>query len=130
MIEALHLGSMLPAALGACCVAGGADRRSPLAWLGMLAMLGAMADTMLGPVAPQPKATITDANWVMACMTARCPHCSAPTVAIRMGSEKTPTSVEATIERENRALRRSSSWRNRRLMGVAGSPGWHAAAPR
>ncbi|UAJ81162.1 hypothetical protein IT072_09350 [Leifsonia sp. ZF2019] len=49
MIEALHLGSMLPAALGACCVAGGADRRSPLAWLGMLAMLAAMADTMLMP---------------------------------------------------------------------------------
>lgn len=49
MIEALHLGSMLPAALGACCVAGGSDRRSPLAWLGMLAMLGAMADTMLLP---------------------------------------------------------------------------------
>lgn len=49
MIEALHLGSMLPATLGACCVAGGADRRSPLAWLGMLAMLAAMADTMLLP---------------------------------------------------------------------------------
>lgn len=49
MIEALHLGSMLPAALGACCVAGGADRRSPLAWSGMLAMLAAMADTMLLP---------------------------------------------------------------------------------
>ncbi|MFF2051538.1 hypothetical protein ACFVU2_08035 [Leifsonia sp. NPDC058194] len=47
MIEALHLGSMLPATLGACCVAGGADRRSPLAWLGMLTMLAAMADTML-----------------------------------------------------------------------------------
>lgn len=49
MIEALHLGSMLPATLGACCVAGGADRRSPLAWLGMLTMLAAMADTMLLP---------------------------------------------------------------------------------
>jgi hypothetical protein len=49
MIEALHLGSMLPATLGACCVAGGADRRSPLAWLGMLTMLAAMADTMLMP---------------------------------------------------------------------------------
>jgi len=49
MIEALHLGSMLPATLGACCVAGGADRRSPLTWLGMLAMLAAMADTMLLP---------------------------------------------------------------------------------
>ena len=49
MIEALHLGSMLPATLGACCVAGSADRRSPLAWFGMLAMLAAMADTMLLP---------------------------------------------------------------------------------
>lgn len=49
MIEALHLGSMLPATLGACCVAGGADRRSPLAWVGMLTMLAAMADTMLLP---------------------------------------------------------------------------------
>ena len=49
MIEALHLGSMLPATLGACCVAGSADRRSPLVWFGMLAMLAAMADTMLLP---------------------------------------------------------------------------------
>ncbi|MGN7798995.1 hypothetical protein [Leifsonia sp. 22587] len=49
MIEALHLGSMLPATLGACCVAGTADRRSPLTWFGMLAMLAAMADTMLLP---------------------------------------------------------------------------------
>lgn len=49
MIETMHLGSMLPATLGACCVAGSADRRSPLAWFGMLAMLAAMADTMLLP---------------------------------------------------------------------------------
>jgi hypothetical protein len=49
MVEALHLGSMLPAALGACCVAGGSDRRSAFAWLGMLTMLAAMTDAMLLP---------------------------------------------------------------------------------
>lgn len=49
MVEALHLGSMLPAALGACCVAGGSDRRSATAWLGMLTMLAAMTDAMLLP---------------------------------------------------------------------------------
>ncbi|MGH1549662.1 hypothetical protein ACRAWB_11015 [Leifsonia poae] len=49
MVEALHLGSMLPATLGACCLAGGRDRRSATAWLGMLAMLAAMTDTMVLP---------------------------------------------------------------------------------
>ena len=49
MVEALHLGSMLPATLGACCAAGGRDRRSATAWLGMLAMLAAMTDTMVLP---------------------------------------------------------------------------------
>ena len=67
MIETLHLGSMLPATLGACCVAGSADRRSPLAWSGMLAMLAAMADTMLLPhpvVAPVAWAALLVATGV------------------------------------------------------------------
>ncbi|MCI0155265.1 hypothetical protein KNO15_00930 [Leifsonia shinshuensis] len=77
MIEALHLGSMLPAALGACCVAGGADRRSALAWLGMLAMLAAMADTMLLPHPIVPAIVWTAALvalGIAAAVRARLPH--------------------------------------------------------
>ena len=74
MIEALHLGSMLPATLGACCVAGSADRRSPLAWFGMLAMLAAMADTMLLPhplVAPVVWAALLVATGVATAVALR-----------------------------------------------------------
>lgn len=74
MIETLHLGSMLPATLGACCVAGSADRRSPLAWFGMLAMLAAMADTMLLPhpvVAPVVWAALLVATGVATAMAER-----------------------------------------------------------
>jgi hypothetical protein len=74
MIEALHLGSMLPATLGACCVAGSADRRSPLAWFGMLAMLAAMADTMVLPhplVAPVVWAALLVATGVATAVALR-----------------------------------------------------------
>ncbi|ANF32566.1 hypothetical protein A0130_13600 [Leifsonia xyli] len=70
MVEALHLGSMLPATLGACCLAGGGDRRSATAWLGMLAMLAAMTDTMVLPAPLLPPVAWAALLVVLAIATA------------------------------------------------------------
>jgi hypothetical protein len=44
MLEVVHVGSLLPAAVGACCAFGDRRRRSAVAWVPALVMLAAMLD--------------------------------------------------------------------------------------
>jgi len=48
MLEVLHIGSLLPAAVGACCAVGDRQQRSVVAWVPALVMLAAMLDVTVG----------------------------------------------------------------------------------
>lgn len=54
MLEAIHIGSVVTAAVGACCAVGARRNRSAVVWLPELVMVAAMLDiiTGVGLVAP------------------------------------------------------------------------------
>lgn len=54
MIEVLHVGSLVPAAVGTCCVIGDRRARSAVTWVPALVMLAAMLDVALGTAIVHP----------------------------------------------------------------------------
>ena len=48
MVEVLHVGSLFPAAVGACCALGDRRARSAVVWVPALVMLVAMLDVTVG----------------------------------------------------------------------------------
>lgn len=126
MIEALHLGSMLPATLGACCVAGSADRRSPLAWAGMVLMLAGMADRMLLPAPVLPALVWATALVGIALLTGLGARIGSRATARAGGTATSAGGSHMAVHRACQALLMAGLLLSSAGHGVAAPAGGHA----